>query len=68
MIYQSLHQSFLQNFKLWYFFIARKNTIDENCYFTNVVWLYEKWSKRNKRQGKIYKFFVKKFPFGRTRV
>lgn len=52
LIYQSLHQTFLKHMKNWYFFISKDNQIDDNRYYDNIIWLYEKWSHRKKAQKK----------------
>jgi len=55
-IYQALHQTFIKNMPQWYFFIARHNTLDENRYYDNVIWLFDCWSKRQEKQSeKTYK-------------
>lgn len=49
-VYQSLHQSYLEFIPYLYYFIANQNTDSSNKLFTNVVWLFEKWKKRKNIQ------------------
>lgn len=46
LLYQSLHQSFLSSVWQLYFYICIKNTTNENKYYTNVIWLFQKWQER----------------------
>ncbi|WP_394883733.1 DUF4760 domain-containing protein [Clostridium tertium] len=45
-VYQSLHQSFLSMVKILYFRIASRNENGKDKYYTNIIQLYNKWSKR----------------------
>ena len=46
LVYQSLHQTFLDNMRNWYFFISNENRFDQDRSFLNVIWLYQVWEKR----------------------
>lgn len=64
-IYQSLHQSFLGMVQELYFFIAKNNDGEHNKYFTNIISLYNIWSKRvqeteNKEIALENKYNIKK--------
>lgn len=52
-VYQSLHQSFLAVIKMLYYFIATQNKTGKDKYYTNIIKLYNKWSKRYNRQQEI---------------
>lgn len=45
-VYQSLHQSFLEMVKVVYFRIAILNKSGKDKYYTNIIELYNKWTKR----------------------
>lgn len=64
-IYQSLHQTFLEHFKFWYYFISIDNYQNENRYYDNLIWVYKKWNKRHnyikkKNQDKNSFYFGKR--------
>ncbi len=54
LIYQSLHQTYINYKRIFYFFISNENTLDENRYYENVVWLYCKWENRKQKQHRKY--------------
>lgn len=54
-IYQSLHQTLLNRMPCLYYFIAFHNTLDERRYYTNLIWLYNKWLERDEKQKKRVK-------------
>lgn len=49
-VYQSLHQTYIEIVQLLYYEIARKNKKDTDCYFSNVIELYSIWKKRAKEK------------------
>ena len=51
-VYQSLHQSYLEIVTALYYFICKQNTEDTSKYYTNIIWLYNEWSnqKNEKKQ------------------
>lgn len=60
LVYQSLHQTFLNNVKNWYFFISEKNTLDHDRYFSSIIWLYQKWNERKLNDRNKMGRFLKK--------
>ena len=46
LLYQSLHQTFLAEVQLLYLQISIVNKSSEDKYYTNTIWLFEKWKKR----------------------
>lgn len=60
MLYSSLHQTFLKNVKLCYFFIAIENQFDQNRYYTNIISLYTLWDIKSKKEKKVFVKLVKK--------
>lgn len=53
-VYQSLHQTYLQLVQLMYYRIAKSNDSSTNKYYTNVIWLYNEWNKiLNKQETSI---------------
>ncbi|MBD5152392.1 MAG: DUF4760 domain-containing protein [Oscillibacter sp.] len=46
LLYQSLHQTFLAEVQLLYFFISFHNENSEDKFYTNVIWLFELWRNR----------------------
>lgn len=50
LIYQSLHQTFLNYMNIFYYFISNENLFGENRYYENIIWLYKKWEKRKQEQ------------------
>lgn len=52
LVYQSLHQTFLDNMRNWYFFISFENRFDQDRSFLNVIWLYQVWEKRKNADEK----------------
>lgn len=67
LIYQSLHQTYINYKRIFYFFISNENTLDENRYYENIVWLYHKWEDRKQKQHRRYERGVSKLGVG-TRV
>lgn len=49
-VYQSLHQSYLQIIPYLYYYIAKHNTNSSNKLYTNVVWLFGKWKAKKYAQ------------------
>ncbi len=49
-IYQSLHQSYIETVQLLYYDISANNTPGESKLYTNVVELYNKWVKEANKQ------------------
>lgn len=49
-VYRSLHQSYLEIVQGMYFSIAEINKSPESKYYTNVIWLYEKWYEKNQKE------------------
>ena len=49
-IYQSLHQTYLSMVWLLYFYISSNNKSNADKYFTNVIWLFERWRNRLNEQ------------------
>lgn len=52
LVYQSLHQTFLDNMRYWYFFISYENRFDQDRSFLNVIWLYQVWERRKNEDEK----------------
>jgi hypothetical protein len=46
LLYQSLHQTYLNIVWVLYPFISRSNTCNEDKHYTNVAWLFDKWYGR----------------------
>ncbi len=46
-VYQSLHQTFLNIVYVLYYNIAVANKVNESKYYTNIIELYDIWNKRN---------------------
>lgn len=46
LMYQSLHQTFLSTVWVLYPHISRNNVSNEDKFYTNVIWLFEKWHTR----------------------
>ena len=49
-IYQSLHQTYLQIVHYMYYDIAIKNTESTSKYYTNIIWLFQEWHLKKQRQ------------------
>lgn len=45
-VYQSLHQIFLSSVNLMYYHIASVNVYVPDKYYTNIIWLYNRWHNR----------------------
>lgn len=50
-VYQSLHQTYLDLVILLYFNIAKSNINPSKKYYTNVIWLFDKWRNRQLNQN-----------------
>ncbi len=46
-VYQSLHQTYLEVVYMMYYNVAISNKAKKGKYFTNIIELYNKWSKRS---------------------
>lgn len=51
-VFQSLHQTYIQIIKNLYYNISRYNKPSEGKYYTNIIELYEIWYKRSEEQKK----------------
>lgn len=49
MLYQSLHQTYISQVRLLYFFICKSNITNEDKVFTNLIWLFDLWKNRLKK-------------------
>ena len=49
-VYQSLHQSYLEIIPYLYYYIAKQNTDSSNKLYTNVVWLFMEWKSKKEIQ------------------
>lgn len=49
MLYQSLHQTYISQVRLLYFYICRNNTTNEDKVYTNLIWLFNLWKDRLKK-------------------
>lgn len=49
-VYQSLHQTFLENIPYLYYHIANRNVDPSNKLYTNTIWLYNEWQKEKDKQ------------------
>lgn len=52
-IYQSLHQTFLEIVQYNYYEIAERNIDSTSKYYTNVIWLFNIWRNRKLQQNNI---------------
>lgn len=52
-IYQSLHQTFLEIVQYNYYEIAEKNIDSTSKYYTNIIWLFNIWRNRKLQQNNI---------------
>ena len=66
LVYQSLHQTYLNHMKNWYFFIAYENTTDESQYYSNIIFLYRLWKKRNTQEKEKIQKFIKNRGIGKS--
>lgn len=48
-VFQSLHQTYLEAVQLLYYDISRNNRADGMQFYTNIVELYKIWYNKNKR-------------------
>lgn len=49
-VYQSLHQTYLEIVRIMYYEIANKNTTPTEKYYTNIIWLFDNWrTQKNKK-------------------
>lgn len=44
-VYQSLHQTYLELMPLVYYYIANQNVSEADKFYTNAIWLFHKWKK-----------------------
>ena len=51
-VYQSLHQTFLDFIPEWYYHLAIHNDMDEARIYTNVIWVYKRWNNIREKQRK----------------
>lgn len=51
-VYQSLHQTYLDNMPYLYYYIAKLNEEPSKKLYTNVIWLFDKWKSREEQQRK----------------
>lgn len=57
-VYQSLHQSYLEIVQIMYYFIAKTNNNSTDKYYTNIIWLFDTWRQKqfdqnNERSQKV---------------
>lgn len=52
-VYQSLHSSYIEIVNNTYYYIAKYNKKTTDKLYTNVIWLYKIWTKKNKAQEEI---------------
>jgi hypothetical protein len=50
-VYQSLHKSYLEMIPVLYYYIAKNNNNSSDKLYTNVIWLYNKWSDEKAKQN-----------------
>lgn len=50
-VYQSLHQTYLELVPYLYYYIAKQNTNPSNRLYTNVSWLYINWKSKKDKQN-----------------
>lgn len=67
-VYQSLHQSYIVSMKYLYYYIADANENPTAKFYTNVIWLYEKWSERKEVQDTKHAKGLKEISFDGTIV
>lgn len=53
-VYQSLHNTYLELMSLLYFDISVNNNIGEEKYYTNAIELFNKWKDKAERQKRCY--------------
>lgn len=53
-VYNSIHQVYLNTVVSLYYFIARNNKQHKDKYYTNIIALYERWINRDKQNQEIY--------------
>lgn len=58
-VYRSLHQSFLSTITLLYVFIANLNETSSNKYYTNIIFLFNRWKRRYIQDSRIEKNVVR---------
>ncbi len=49
MLYQSLHQTYISQVWLLYFYICKSNLSNEDKFYTNLIWLFNLWKDRLKK-------------------
>lgn len=50
-VYQSLHQSYLETVQIMYYFIAKTNNNSTDKYYTNIIWLFDTWRQKQSDQN-----------------
>lgn len=50
-VYQSLHQTYLEIIRVLYYFISKQNEDASAKYYTNIIWLFEKWGDKKTAQN-----------------
>ena len=50
-VYQSLHKTYLELVKYLYYYIANNNRSSTNKLYTNVIWLFKEWRKKQADQN-----------------
>lgn len=50
-VYQSLHQSYIEMVEALYYFIAAQNTDSVNKYYTNTIDLYKRWKEEQDKMN-----------------
>lgn len=65
-VYQSLHQSYLEIVSVLYYSISSKNIDNASKFYTNVIWLYKKWADYKKQKQDEQKEISRKAVTGGT--
>lgn len=50
-VYQSLHQTYLEIVQYMYYDIADRNSDSASKYYTNIIWLFEVWRDKKIKQN-----------------
>jgi len=53
-VYQSLHQTFIEVVRVLYYLISKNNTSEHEKFYTNIVSLYRKWLLMESKQKREY--------------
>lgn len=67
-VYQSLHQTYLEIVQFLYYNIANRNTSPTHKYYTNVIQLYKIWQEKADQQNKALASHSNSIPFTGTVV